>query len=106
MLPGHDYVFVGHRDVLDAPFAELTKALVTRISSRHKQRAGHRERMMQQNRNYYLAIVLSVLIVFVWQFFYMGPKMEAQRLRDEAHQAELAKQKKVDAVTAHEARGA
>ncbi|MDB5554962.1 MAG: putative inner rane protein translocase component YidC, partial [Rhizobium sp.] len=55
---------------------------------------------MQQNRNYYLAIVLSVLIVFVWQFFYMGPKMEAQRVRDEAHQAELAKQKKVDAVTA------
>ncbi|UVC09112.1 ribonuclease P protein component [Rhizobium sp. TH2] len=36
MLPGHDYVFVGHRDVLDAPFAELTKALVTRISSRHQ----------------------------------------------------------------------
>ena len=34
MLPGHDYVLVGHRDVLDAPFDELTKALVTRISSR------------------------------------------------------------------------
>ena len=51
---------------------------------------------MQQNRNYYLAIVLSVLIVFVWQFFYMGPKMEAQRVAEEAHQAELAKQKKAD----------
>ena len=36
MLPGHDYVIVGHRDVLDAPFHELTKALVTRISSRHQ----------------------------------------------------------------------
>src|SRR5687768_2258757 len=34
MLPGHDYVLVGHRDVLDVPFDELTKALVTRISSR------------------------------------------------------------------------
>lgn len=35
MLPGHDYVFVGHRDALDATFEELTKALVMRISSRH-----------------------------------------------------------------------
>ncbi|MGV3553606.1 ribonuclease P protein component [Rhizobium sp.] len=34
MLPGHDYVIVGHRDALDAPFEELTKALVTRIASR------------------------------------------------------------------------
>jgi YidC/Oxa1 family membrane protein insertase len=46
---------------------------------------------MQNNRNYYLAIALSVLIVFVWQFFYMGPKMEAQRKIEEAHQAELQK---------------
>jgi YidC/Oxa1 family membrane protein insertase len=37
---------------------------------------------MQQNRNYYIAIVLSVLIVFVWQFFYMGPKIEAQRVAE------------------------
>lgn len=35
MLPGHDYVLVGHRDALDATFEELTKALVMRISSRH-----------------------------------------------------------------------
>jgi ribonuclease P protein component len=39
MLPGHDYVIVGHRDVLDVPFDELTKALVTRISSRHPTKA-------------------------------------------------------------------
>ena len=49
---------------------------------------------MQQNRNYYIAIVLSVLIVFVWQFFYMGPKIEAQRVAEEARQAEIAKQQK------------
>ncbi|MDB5523686.1 MAG: oxaA [Rhizobium sp.] len=49
---------------------------------------------MEKNRNYYLAIVLSVLIVFVWQFFYMGPKMEAQQKIEEARQTELAKQKK------------
>ena len=36
MLPGHDYVFVGHRDALHASFEELTKALVTRIASRQK----------------------------------------------------------------------
>lgn len=33
MLPGHDYVIVGHRDLLAAPFDELTKALVTRIAT-------------------------------------------------------------------------
>jgi YidC/Oxa1 family membrane protein insertase len=51
---------------------------------------------MQQNRNYYIAIVLSVLIVFVWQFFYMGPKMERQRLAEEARQAEILKQQKAN----------
>jgi ribonuclease P protein component len=39
MLPGHDYVIVGHRDVLDASFEELTKALVTRIASRQKDKS-------------------------------------------------------------------
>jgi ribonuclease P protein component len=39
MLPGHDYVIVGHRDVLDASFEELTKALVTRIASRQRDKS-------------------------------------------------------------------
>jgi ribonuclease P protein component len=38
MQPGHDYVIVGHKDVLEVSFDELTKALVTRISSRQKQK--------------------------------------------------------------------
>ena len=38
MQPGHDYVIVGHREVLAAPFDELTKALVTRIASRQSSR--------------------------------------------------------------------
>jgi YidC/Oxa1 family membrane protein insertase len=50
---------------------------------------------MEKNRNYYLAIVLSVLIVFVWQFFYMGPKMEAQQKIEDTQRAELAKQQKL-----------
>ncbi|MFM2278910.1 MAG: inner membrane protein oxaA [Pseudomonadota bacterium] len=51
---------------------------------------------MEKNRNYYIAIVFSVLIVFIWQFFYMGPKMEAERQREAAQQAELAKTKKAE----------
>jgi ribonuclease P protein component len=39
MLAGHDYVFVGHRDALEASFEELTKALVTRIASRQKDKS-------------------------------------------------------------------
>jgi ribonuclease P protein component len=38
MQPGHDYVIVGHREVLGAAFDELTKALVTRIASRKSPR--------------------------------------------------------------------
>lgn len=38
MQPGHDYVIVAHRDMLHAPFDELTKALVTRIASRQSSR--------------------------------------------------------------------
>jgi YidC/Oxa1 family membrane protein insertase len=42
---------------------------------------------MENNRNYFVAIALSVLILIGWQFLYMGPKMEAQR------QAEIALKK-------------
>ncbi len=44
MLPGHDYVIVGHRDALAAPFEELTKALVTRIASRQKDKGRRADR--------------------------------------------------------------
>ena len=39
---------------------------------------------MENNRNYFIAIALSVLIVFGWQFFYMNPRLEAQRKAQEA----------------------
>jgi YidC/Oxa1 family membrane protein insertase len=55
---------------------------------------------MENNRNYYVAIVLSVLIVFAWQFFYMGPKMEAQQKIEEQRQVELAKQQKANPAAA------
>jgi YidC/Oxa1 family membrane protein insertase len=40
------------------------------------------------NKNFITAIVLSMLIVFGWQFFYVAPQMEAERARQE----EIAKQ--------------
>ena len=36
---------------------------------------------MIDNRNYIIAIGLSILIVIGWQYFVMGPRMEAERLR-------------------------
>jgi len=42
---------------------------------------------MEKNRNYFIAIALSVLIVLAWQFLYMNPRMEAQRRAEEAQRA-------------------
>ena len=55
---------------------------------------------MENNRNYIVAIALSVLILFGWQYFYMGPKMEAQR------QAEIAKQNAQDVTGQQSTSGA
>ncbi len=38
---------------------------------------------MENNRNYFIAIALSVVILFGWQYFYMGPKLEAERVAAE-----------------------
>ena len=42
---------------------------------------------MEKNRNYLIAIALSVVIVLAWQFLYMNPRMEAQQRALEAQQA-------------------
>ena len=42
---------------------------------------------MEKNRNYFVAIALSVLIVIAWQFLYMNPRIEAQRRAEEARLA-------------------
>jgi YidC/Oxa1 family membrane protein insertase len=44
--------------------------------------------MMNNNRNFLITIVLSVLILTLWQVFYMNPRIEAQR---EAAQIEAAR---------------
>ncbi|MGY5807037.1 membrane protein insertase YidC [Rhizobium sp. LEGMi198b] len=39
---------------------------------------------MENNRNYFIAIALSVLIVLAWQFFYMNPRLDTQRQAEQA----------------------
>ena len=34
---------------------------------------------MEKNRNYFVAIALSVLILVAWQFLYVNPKLEKDR---------------------------
>ena len=46
---------------------------------------------MQNNRNFYITIALSVLILMVWQVFYMNPKIQAQR-----QQAQIEQQRAVE----------
>jgi YidC/Oxa1 family membrane protein insertase len=48
--------------------------------------------MMQNNRNYFIAIALSVLIVLGWQFLYMNPRIEAQRKAELAQKAQQTTQ--------------
>ncbi|MGG7517357.1 membrane protein insertase YidC [Allorhizobium undicola] len=52
---------------------------------------------MENNRNYFIAIALSVLVVLGWQFFYMNPRIEAQRQAEQLRQEELARQQPKDA---------
>ncbi|SIQ69805.1 protein translocase subunit yidC [Rhizobium sp. RU20A] len=42
---------------------------------------------MEKNRNYFVAIGLSVLILIAWQFLYINPKMEKERLAAQQRQA-------------------
>nr|WP_275791005.1 membrane protein insertase YidC [Rhizobium gei] len=43
---------------------------------------------MQNNRNYFVAIALSVVILIAWQFLYINPKMERERIAAEALQSQ------------------
>ncbi|MEA3536331.1 membrane protein insertase YidC [Rhizobium sp. CC-YZS058] len=47
---------------------------------------------MDKNRNYFIAIGVSVLILIAWQFLYINPKMEAERLAQQARQTEQSQQ--------------
>ena len=57
---------------------------------------------MQNNRNFFITIALSVLILTLWQVFYMNPKVEAQReaarIEAEVQQAAQAPQAETPAA--------
>ena len=46
---------------------------------------------MENNRNLFITIALSVLILTLWQVFYMNPRIEAER---KAAELEAAAQNK------------
>lgn len=45
---------------------------------------------METNRNYFVAILLSVLVLIGWQYLYVSPKIEREREAAQALQAEQA----------------
>ncbi|TIQ96595.1 membrane protein insertase YidC [Mesorhizobium sp.] len=49
---------------------------------------------MENNRNFFITIALSVLILTLWQVFYMNPKMEQQREQARIEQQRVEAQKK------------
>ncbi|MGQ3276748.1 MAG: membrane protein insertase YidC, partial [Shinella sp.] len=44
---------------------------------------------MENNRNYFVAIAMSVVILIAWQFLYVNPKLEKDRVALEAQQAQI-----------------
>jgi YidC/Oxa1 family membrane protein insertase len=54
---------------------------------------------MQNNRNFYITIALSILILALWQLFYMNPKIEAQREIQRVVQERLLKDQAAKGVS-------
>src|SRR5690349_17131539 len=48
--------------------------------------------MKENNRNFFITIALSVLILTLWQVFYMNPKIEAERETARIEQERVAAQ--------------
>ncbi|TJW45559.1 MAG: membrane protein insertase YidC [Mesorhizobium sp.] len=49
---------------------------------------------MENNRNFFITIALSVLILTLWQVFYMNPRVESQREAARIEQQRVEEQKK------------
>ncbi|TIW97659.1 MAG: membrane protein insertase YidC, partial [Mesorhizobium sp.] len=49
---------------------------------------------MENNRNFFITIALSVLILSLWQYFYVMPYSEAQREAARIQEQRIAEQKK------------
>ena len=83
---GNDYVIVGREDVLAAPFGQIEGRTLP---------AGSAEaRPMENNRNFFITIALSVLILTLWQVFYMNPRIEAERKAAEHRSSERVEDEK------------
>jgi YidC/Oxa1 family membrane protein insertase len=50
---------------------------------------------MTNNRNYFVAIALSILVLVAWQFFYINPRLERERAALEAEQAQTTTQEEL-----------
>ncbi|MGN6449148.1 MAG: membrane protein insertase YidC, partial [Brucella intermedia] len=47
---------------------------------------------MENNRNFFITIALSILVLTLWQVFYLGPKSEAQREQARIEEQQQQKQ--------------
>ncbi len=47
---------------------------------------------MENNRNFFITIALSILVLTLWQVFYLGPKTEAQREQARIEEQQAAQQ--------------
>ena len=52
---------------------------------------------MENNRNFFITIALSVLILTLWQVFYMNPRIEAEREAAKVEQERVEEEKKAAA---------
>jgi YidC/Oxa1 family membrane protein insertase len=52
--------------------------------------------MMENNRNFFITIALSVLILTLWQVFYMNPKVDADREAARIEQERIAAQQQAN----------
>ena len=60
--------------------------------------------MKDNNRNFILAIVLSMVVLFGWQFFIAGPQIEQARKQQEIAQQQAADQAQQPAATGDQRR--
>ncbi len=49
---------------------------------------------MENNRNFFITIALSVLILTLWQVFYMNPRIEAEREATKVQQEQVGQEQK------------
>ena len=83
---GRDYVLVGRRAALELPFERLTADFAGAL--RRINRVPRASSMTDQ-KNTFIAIVLSAVLLIGWQYFFGMPQMEKQeQIRQEQQKAQ------------------